>query len=57
MWAIDPMGLPLPKYLNNKGTILDIAVETQKQFLYMLKANDYDEAVREYADNTVENTK
>ena len=35
MWAIDPAGKPLPKNLMNKGTILEIAVDTQKKFLYM----------------------
>ena len=53
MWAIDPIGTPLTKHLNNKGTILDIAIETQKQFLYLLKAREYEEAQREYADNSV----
>ena len=48
MWAIDPTGIPLPKHLFNKGTILEIAVETQKQFLYLLKAKEYEEASREY---------
>ena len=50
MWAIDPTGKPLPKQLNNKGTILEIAVETQKQFLYLLKAREYEEALREYSE-------
>ena len=50
MWAIDPTGKPLPKHLHDKGTILEIAVETQKQFLYLLKARDYEEALREFSD-------
>ena len=28
MWAIDPTGIPLPKQLFNKGTILEVAVDT-----------------------------
>ena len=50
MWAIDPTGKPLPKHLHDKGTILEIAVETQKQFLYLLKARDYEEALQEFSD-------
>ena len=45
MWAIDPVGTPLPKALTNKGTILEIQVATQKQFLYLLKARNYEEAI------------
>ena len=51
MWAIDPTGKPLPKHLLNKGTLLEISIDTQKQFLYQLKAQEYEEALREHQAN------
>ena len=51
MWAIDPTGKPLPKHLLSKGTALEIAIETQRQFLYQLRSQDYEEALREHEAN------
>jgi len=42
MWAIDPTGIPLPKHLINKGTILEIDITSQRQFLYQLRPQDLD---------------
>ena len=56
MWAIDPIGKPPPKCAHNEGTILEIDIATQKQFMYLLKsgttkagnAAKYEQDVREF---------
>ena len=48
MWAIDPTGKPLPKHLLRKGTQLEISIESQRQFLYRLGAQEYDQALKDH---------
>ena len=48
MWAIDPTAKPLPKHLLRKGTQLEISIESQRQFLYQLRAQDYDQALKDH---------
>ena len=46
MWAIDPTATPLPKQLVNKGSFLDLRVDSQRKFLYIMKAKDYEKSLK-----------
>ena len=46
MWAIDLTATPLPRQLLDKGTYLDLKIETQRKFLYIMRAKDYEKSLK-----------